>query len=279
MRVRADDSKAFLAKYGPWALVTGAAQGLGAAFARECALRGLDVVLVDRLAPEVLEQARRLARVHEVEARAVVLDLAAGDPWAALAEQLAAMGIATADIGLLVNNAGLGPVGPFFDQPLSRHQEVLAVNCGAPLSLTHHLGTSLRERGRGGVVFVSSLSGMSGTALVAHYAATKAWNLVLGESLWAELRGSGVEVLTAAVGATRTPAWIASQPEGRSLAARTALPPAKVAAEAMAALGRRHLVIPGLSNRLAAAIAGRLLPRRRAVELLARSMARLYPER
>ncbi len=261
-------------RYGPWALVTGAAQGLGAAFAAECAMRGLHVVLVDKLAREVQATADRLASQHGVQTRAIAVDLGGPDPWAELAPALADL-----EIGLLVNNAGRGPVGRFLAGDLSDHLDVLRVNCRAPLELSYRLGTAMRDRGRGGIVFVASLSGLNGTALVAHYAGTKAWNLVFGESLWTELRDEGVDVLSVAAGPTRTPAWDATRPDPRTLAARIALSPHRVAATAMNHLGRAPVCIPGWSNRLAAALTQRVLPRRSAIEFLARNMARLYPDR
>lgn len=271
---RRKGSADFRRRYGPWAVVTGAAMGLGAAFAAECARGGLNVVLVDRLAAKLAEEASRIARVHGVQTRGVVLDLAEPDPWAVLGPALEGL-----EVGLLVNNAGLGPVAHFYKQPLWAHQEVLAVNCHAPLVLTHHLGGAMAKRGRGGIVFVSSLSALQGTALVASYAATKAWNLIFGESLAAELRPLGVDVLVVPLGATRTPGWEASKPHHGALVALGVLSCGDAAASAMAALGRRPVCIPGLGNRLIALVTSRLLSRPLATALLSSAMARLYPGR
>lgn len=271
---RAPTDATFPERYGPWAVVTGAAVGLGAAFAAECALRGLHVALVDRQGAEVREEAARLTRVHGVETRAVEVDLAEPRFWETLEP-----GLAGCEVGLLVNNAGLGPVARFLEQPLEAHLEVLATNCRAPLELTRRLAAVMAARGRGGIVFVSSLSALQGTPLVAGYAATKAWNLVLAESLGAELGPRGVDVLAVALGATATPGWEASSPDRRALVRLGVLSPRDAATGALDALGRRPLAIPGLGNRLAALVTGRLLPRPLSTRLLARSMARLYPGR
>jgi short-subunit dehydrogenase len=133
------------------------------------------------------------------------------------------------------------------------------------------------QRGRGGIILMSSLSAFHGTALVATYAATKAFSLMLGEALWEELRGSGVDVLVVCPGATRTPGWEQSHAHIQGSLAAPVMESAPVVSEALEALGRRPLVISGRANRLSGLLLNRLMPRRSAVELLARSMRRMYP--
>jgi short-subunit dehydrogenase len=134
------------------------------------------------------------------------------------------------------------------------------------------------QRGRGGIILMSSLSAFQGTALVATYAATKAFNLILGEALWEELRGSGVDVLVVCPGATRTPGWEQSRARTGGLLSPPVMEPGPVVGEALDALGRRPLVIAGRSNRLVGFFLNRLLPRRTAVGLMGRSMRRIYPD-
>jgi short-subunit dehydrogenase len=132
------------------------------------------------------------------------------------------------------------------------------------------------QRGRGGIVLMSSLSAFHGTALVATYAGTKAFNLTLGESLWAELRSDGVDVLVVCPGATRTPGWEQSQARAQGILAPRIMEPAAVVSEALQALGRRPVVISGRGNRLIGFLLNRIMSRRGSVELLARSMRRMY---
>src|SRR5690348_9916881 len=124
----------FATRYGPWALVAGAAVGLGAEYARQIAAHGVAVVLIDRDADPLEATARAIRDAHGVEVRTLALDLARPD----VAEAVLA---ATADveIGLLVYNAAIGTVSPFLEISASNIQAVIDVNCRAPLFLTHAL--------------------------------------------------------------------------------------------------------------------------------------------
>jgi len=131
----------------------------------------------------------------------------------------------------------------------------------------------MAARGRGGIILMSSLTGSQGTPLVATYAATKAFNLVLAEGLWDELKERGIDVLACRAGATRTPGFEASKPaSGAPL-----MEPGPVVAETLAALGRGPSVVPGALNRIAALLMGHALPRRAAVHVISRMTRRMYP--
>ena len=94
---------------------------------------------------------------------------------------------------MLVYNAALSLVGPFLEQPLSAHLLELDTNVRMPLSLTYEFGRRMAERGCGGIILMSSLAAFHGGPFIANYAATKAYNLVLAEGLWAEHRAGQVE--------------------------------------------------------------------------------------
>jgi short-subunit dehydrogenase len=190
-------SEAFRAKYGPWAVVAGASDGTGAAFAEELARRGVNVVLVARRGALLEEVAARL----DVETRVVVLDLSTDHAGAELAA-------ATADleVGLFVYNAGSDPRSLLLlDQSIDDLEALVRRNCTTALHGAHHFGRQMVERGRGGLLFVSSFAGWAGSAHIAVYAATKAFDTVLAEALWAEWRDRGVDVLALVLGATDTP--------------------------------------------------------------------------
>jgi len=258
-------------RYGPWAVVAGASEGIGAAFARAAAARGLNVVLVARRPEPLKALADKLEANHGVRTRALALDLAQPERVTALLT-----GTSDLEVGLLVWNAALSLIGPFLEQPLEGHLRELEVNCLAPLSLVHGLGREMVARRRGGIILMSSLSGMQGSALIAHYAATKAWNRVLAEGLWWELGKSGVDVLACLAGATDTPGYRASEPAGGKGPRVSVMSAEAVVEEALAALGRMPSLVPGWRNRWAAALLARVLPRRLAVRIMGKAMDGLY---
>lgn len=266
------DRARFEHRYGRFALVTGAAQGLGAAFARELAGRGLDLLLVDRLADALERTAQAIARDSGRAVRTACLDLAEADA----AERVRAFADGL-DVGLLVCNAAAAPVGDFLDQSPEQLDRVVAVNCRAPLRLAHAFGRDMAARGRGGIVLLSSLAATHGAPRLAAYAASKAFGLILAEGLWHELRPRGVDVLAVRPGATRTPRYERAAPARADRLAPAVLEPERVASEAIAALGSGLEVVPGRANRLVAFVLTRCLPRRAAVAALARSGRRLRP--
>lgn len=246
-------------RYGPWALVTGASSGIGREFAARLAAEGLDLLLVARSREKLEALARELAATHGVEAVAVPADLARPDFMAALEPALAGR-----PVGLLVNNAGAAVAGELRTNDLARELAILDLNCRAPLILTRSLAPAMAERGRGGIVFVSSVLGLMPMPYLANYSATKAYDLFLGEALWYELGAQGIDVTTLCPGATRTGFGDAA---GFGPSEGMAVGP--VVAEALAALGRRPAVVAGLRNRLMAGLA-RLLPLPLRLRLLGR---------
>jgi short-subunit dehydrogenase len=264
-------SGSFRDRYGPAALVTGGSAGIGEAFARALARRGLDLVLVSNEREQLDRTARRIAHDHGVRVTTACVDLARHDIVEALDAQVGRI-----EIGLLVLSAARSLVGRFLDQDLDEKMNALDVNCRATLSLLHHHAGRMRERGRGGIILMTSLAGLHGTALTSTYAATKAFDLVLGEALWEELRESGVDVLSVVAGPTHTPTWEASRPRAVGLLAPRVMQPGDVVVEALDALGRRPSVIAGRGNRLSAFLLGRLLPRTSAVRLVGRSIRSLF---
>jgi short-subunit dehydrogenase len=262
---------AFSEKYGPWALVTGAAMGLGAEFARQLAGQGLNLALVDIQADLLTKLSMSLSKEFNVGVRPIVLDLG-------LPDFLQPLKAATYDmqVGLLVNNAGISAIGHFLDVPLEKHLSILTVNARAPLMLAHHFGGMMRDRKRGGIIFVSSMSALSGTSYVSEYSATKAHDLALGEALWQELRPSNVDVLTTIVGATDTPGWRAENPNPDAKTWPPVMSAADTVRETLAALGRTPSFVPGAQNRLAAFLTTRLMSRKSAVGTVGKEMDKRY---
>ena len=206
---------------------------------------------------------------HRVEVRVAAVDL--GEPDVLTHVRAATEGL---DVGLLVYNAAYSEVGSFLAQGIAGKLKTLDVNCRAPLLLADHFGRAMVARGRGGILLMSSLAGFQGTALVTVYAATKAFNTVLGEGLWDELRGHGVDVLPFIAGATTTPNFLKTEPNkgfGPPLMSAEA-----VAREALAALGRGPRAVAGGANRMALFFMERFLGRRRRVVMMGRAMRKMY---
>jgi short-subunit dehydrogenase len=251
--------------------VAGASEGLGAEFARQLAARGLHVVPVARREALLGELARELRAEHGVEVRPLALDLASPDAAETLCEKTRDL-----ELGLLVYNAALSPIGSFLEQDLSEKLRALDVNCRTPLILAHEFGRAMLPRGRGGLLLMSSMAAFQGSPLIATYAATKAFALLLGEALWEEFRNHGIDVLAFCAGATRTPNYESSQPRQVTRLAPAVMEPAAVASEALASLGRTPSAIAGRGNRLAGLLISRLLPRRLAIEIMGRNTRALY---
>ncbi|HEX7598571.1 MAG TPA: SDR family NAD(P)-dependent oxidoreductase [Polyangia bacterium] len=258
-------------RYGPFALIAGASVGLGEAFARALAGRGLNLLLVARRQDALDLLAADLRAKHGVEVHTLAADLGQAD----LRETISRW-VADRTVGLLVYNAAFSVIGPFVEQPLDQQLRVLDVNCRGPLLLSHLLGKPMAERGRGGIVLMTSMAGSQGGPWLATYAASKAFNLVLAEGLWDELGERGVHVVACRAGATRTPGYAASQPRPSRV---PLLEPDEVVAAALDALGRKPSVVPGLFYRFSAFVMNRLLPRRMAVRIMGRATRQLYANR
>ena len=197
----------FRERYGPVALVTGASSGIGVGFAEELAERGLDLVITARRKDRLDALAARLRADHGVQVGVVVADLS--DP--AAPQQLfdACKG---QDIGLVVSNAGFSVRGYHESLDPAELTEMLTVDCHAPLHLAHRFLPGLKARAandRGaGFLMVSSIEALMGCPFSAAYAAMKALVVHLGEGLYAEAAGSGVDILTCCPGATDTEAGV-----------------------------------------------------------------------
>jgi short-subunit dehydrogenase len=192
----------FADRYGPWALVVGASEGIGAAFARTLAEHGLDVVLIARRRDTLDDVASGIRTCSTVEVRTLAIDLTAEDAVTAITAATSGL-----EVGLVLYCAGGDPnYEPFLFQPIEAAVALVERNCVVPMRLCHHFAGPMRRRRRGGIVLLSSGAGLVGGRNMVAYGASKAFDMVMAEALWAELHNDGVDVLGVVLGVTDTPA-------------------------------------------------------------------------
>ena len=188
-------------KYGPWALITGASEGTGSAFAEQLADAGLNLILIARREGPLAALAARV-RAKGVECVTASVDLSAADASARVAAAAAGH-----DIGLFIANAGADTVNSMFlDQDINKWDELVNLNVVTTMRNCHYFGRAMRTRGRGGIIIVGSGACYGGLNGLAIYTGVKAFDLCFGEALWAELRHHNVDVLNLILGRTDTPA-------------------------------------------------------------------------
>ena len=222
----------------------------------------MNLVLVARRRGPLDELADQVRGAGGVEVRCYDGDLASE----AFLESLSVV-CSDLDLGLVVCNAAQAPIGDFASRDAGDLMRVVDVNVRCPIVLLRALLPQMKVRGRGAVILMTSLTGNLGTPGIAAYASSKAFLRVLAESLWYELKDQGIDVLACVCGAVRTPGY-------KTAAGKDApgtLDADVVVDRALRALGRGPTVMPGLVNRLATVFMTKLLPRRTAIGILARS--------
>jgi uncharacterized protein len=265
------DKGNFAARYGPWGIVAGASEGIGAAYAAELAARGLKLILIARRAELLEALASRLSSKYDVEVKTIPLDLSISDAAEQVFQETSGL-----EVGLLIYNAAFSAIGPFLERPFGDHLKEIHTNALSPLKLIYFFAEQMVARGCGGILLMSSLSAFQGSAYISTYAATKAFNIVLAEGLWEEWRESGVDVLVCVSGAVKTPNYVASEPEQTGGLGDMTMDPDQVVREALDALGRGPYVIPGTMNRISSFIMRHLLPRKVAVKFMGRILRGMY---
>ena len=251
-------------RYGPWALIAGGSDGVGAAFAKRLAAQGINLLLVARNAQTLEATAEALRADHGVAVRTLALDLAGED----MLERIVA---ATEDIevGMLVYNAGAagGPVA-LVDQPTAAALANIRLNVVGQTLLSQHFARGMIARGRGSILLVGSLGAIAGCKNLAVYGGVKSFTQTFAEALWAELSPHGVDACALMIGRTRTPAL-----ERTKLHENTGVPaaePEDVVDFALANLAEGPVLVP--PEHEAGFAAMRAMPRRKAVEVMTRSL-------
>lgn len=254
-------------RFGPTALITGASDGIGRAFAENLAAQGLDLVLVARRGPVLQDLAASLHAMHGIKVQVIAADLSRPEAVTDVLAQTESL-----PIGLLVGAAGFGSIGPFLAQDVDTEVNMVDVNCRSVVALTHGIAGRMAKAGRGGVILFGSIVGFQGVPGSATYAATKGFVQGFAEGLAVELRPRGISVLSVAPG-----------PVGTGFAARAGMQmgkaetPETVARVALAALPGGGTVRPGfLAKLLGWSLA--MMPRWGRVRVLGQIMKGMQPK-
>lgn len=257
----------FRQRYGPWALITGASAGLGACYAHALGARGLGLVLVARRQQRMEALAEKIRGEHAVQVCCIGLDLTAEGAVEQLCEELAGK-----ELGLLVNNAGFGHVGPFLDQEPAALRQMVRLNCEIPAMLAHSLLPAMRSRGHGGMLVLASAAGYQPTPWMSAYGASKGFDLLWSEGVAVELAKDGVDVLAVSPGHTDTEFHRVAGVEGAVIGGSAR--PEDVVEQSLRFLGKRISFVHGRLNYWSTWSA-RLFPRR----LVAKMVGRLLKNR
>jgi short-subunit dehydrogenase len=258
-------------KYGPWAVIAGASDGVGEQFAREVGKRGINVVLLARRQNRLDDVAAQIRAESGVETRAVAVDLVDRSATAAVAAATEDL-----DVGLFVYCAGADPdYKHFLTNSVEAAESMVQRNCVTPTLMTHHFAQGMARRGAGGIVLFGSAAGFVGSPNMAVYAASKSFDMIFAEALWAELKPHGVDVIGLILGETDTPALrqlryergLADGPDEPVTRAET---PEQVVAAALEGLAKGPVVFAGKQIRRA----GRIvypIPRKVMVQIATRA--------
>lgn len=251
----------------PYSLITGASSGIGECFARELANRGENVLLVARSGDKLKSLATELKTAHQILAEFLVMDLSEPGSGERLAGLVAQRGFV---VDLLINNAGFGARGKFWELPLDKQTALMRLQIEALMELTFHLLPGMIERRRGGIINVSSMTGFQPIPYATAYAATKAFMNSFSMALREELKPYQVAVVTLCPGGTRTHFVNIGAREGRHKFPGGPQPPEEVVDVALRQLqSGGGLVVPRFVNK-ASVFSQRFLRRGTVAKILAR---------
>ena len=244
-------------------MVAGASEGIGAAFATFLAAEGMDLVLIARRLHPLQQLADLLENKYKVNVICISCDLSGENALHEIEE-----GLNGREISLLIYNAALSYIGPFIKNSAENHSMAVRVNMITPMKMVRLYGEKMLTLGKGGVVLMTSLAGFQGSGYLSVYAATKAFNRILAESLWYEWKNSGVDAIACCAGATATPGFKNTHPEKTGFFTPRVLNPEEVVNECFKKLGKRPSFITGRANRLASFIMQKILPRKMAINIM-----------
>ncbi len=258
-------------KYGPLALVAGASEGIGAAYARHLAAAGINLILIARRKEPLEKFAEELTTLYGIETICVQEDLSDTDAPDRITEHIKAY-----EINLFIYNAGNSYIGKFEEQSWKVHKEIAITNMITPLHLVHSIAPEMLKRGNGAIILMASLAGFQGTPFIATYGATKAFDQILAEGLWYEWKSRGIDVIACCAGATSSPNFLNTNPGKQHFLAPKVQTPEEVVAECFKQLGKKPSFITGRANKIASFFMQRILSRKKSVTTMGDTTKKMY---
>jgi len=263
----------FRERYGDWALVAGAAVGLGESYCVALAKNGINLFMIDNREDQVTNLADKLAKEYNIQTIPFFIDLFQKNAVEQIMAKMSAI-----EIRFMIYVAAYSQIKKFGNFTSDDLDHYTNVNIGTPLKLVHAFSTRLISKNQsGGILLMSSLAGLLGMQYIVPYAASKAFTWNLAESLYYELKPFKIDVMACIAGATATEAYLGTNPQYGFIKPQVQQP-SEVAVLAMKKLGKCALFIPGFSNRLNYFILTRILPRKMASFLANKTMKGMYSE-
>lgn len=257
--------------YGDLAIIAGGSQGIGLAFAHYLANEGYNLLLIARNQDKLDKVQHDLQEQYKTAIQTLSCDLAA-----TTASEQIMHAIGTGRVGIMVYNAGLSYIGKFEKNTVEHHRQIMQTNVLTMTQLVQAVGIKMLAQKQGAIIIMSSMAGFQGTGYIAAYAASKAYNKILAESLYYEWKDRGVDVIGCCAGATATANYINTEPASPGFIKPTVQQPHQVVQECFQKLSKTPSFICGFGNKLASFFMLRVLPRWLAVKIMGDTTQKMY---
>lgn len=258
-------------KYGNTALIAGASEGIGAAFAKQLANQGIDLILVARRLEPLQLFAKQLEENYKIKTTCISCDLANANASQEIINQ-----IQNQEINIFIYNAALSYIGYYEKSSTENNIQMTNANMNTPMNLAHYLGNKMLEKKKGAIVLMASLAGFQGSGYLSVYGATKAFNRVFAEGLWYEWKDKGVDVIACCAGATATPNFLNTKPEKASMFAPKVQMPEEVVEECLNKIGKQASFVTGTGNKIASFFMQNIMPRKLAIKIMGDTAKKMY---
>jgi len=252
-------------------MIAGASEGIGASCSNYLAAEGMDLILIARRREPLEQLASSLKSKYHINITTLYCDLSESG-----AAQYIIDSVRDKEINVLVYNAALSHIGPFEDDTVEHNIAIANCNMITPLKMVRVFGVDMLKKGKGALILMASMAGFQGSGFLASYAATKAFNIVLAESLWYEWKNRGVDVIVCCAGATSTKNYILTNPGESGFFAPRVQTPEEVVGECFKRLGKKPSFVAGTGNKLASFAMQRLLPRKISINIMGDATRKIY---